>query len=84
MQLFTTLLVTLFNRDKHLAGRYITYVVVIMFILPFGVVAPNLLVADQLKREDKHYIKSVFTCKQRWLTYVCYLYLRNDVCKRFK
>jgi len=39
MQLFTTLLVTLFSRDKCLAGRYVTYpVVVIMFVLPFGAV----------------------------------------------
>lgn len=61
MQLFTILLVTLFNRDKHLAERYITYVVIIMFILPFGAVAPNLLVADRLKRAKINikYIKSV-------------------------
>lgn len=64
---FISLLVTLFNRDKRLAARYITYVVIIMFILPFGAVAPNLPVADQLKREDKHMLNpyQVFTCKQR-------------------
>jgi len=38
-QLFTTLLVMLFSRDKRSAGRYVTHlVIVIMFVLPFGAV----------------------------------------------
>lgn len=80
--LFTALLVTLFNRDKHLAGRYITYVVVIMFILPFGAVAPNLLVADQLKREDKRMLNQYRVFTSTSFVNSIRLYL-NDY-KRFK